>query len=735
MASKILLADDSITIQKVVNLTFADEGIDVITVSNGEMAERRLSEINPDLVLADIFMPGKNGYELCQFIKDTPPFQNIPVVLLVGAFEPFDQSEARRVKADGHLTKPFESRTLVETVRKLIQTSRSKAGSARQAPAKPSQPVRDTRPLGPESESHQDTFIDISQIAGDRSEQVAPQNGSPATPTAQEMPLPAAAGSNQPDVDYHGLWEMGTAPDPGAGPNGGIAGEISFGIGPQDGPPAAEPHQSQLFSPGFEISAPEAAQPEPQPIASGFEFGFVEASPDTAAESATTQVTKGPEPEPTSIPFVQTNGAAEQTTGFAVPSMFSSSGPEHVLDFNQVDAPESPAPANEVAFEVSSTLVTTPGEPEPAVEPAALDGKYFDLITQDSPVSPAPPSATEPPEGIENLSDGRAEIGESGFDLAEPVVIAERRPVPPEEEPLGDVLSQDKELSAPGQETAFAIAEEAITVDVRPASGESLRMILPPAREGELTGAWADLDSDHKAAVSPQAGQDEGVAANLIGGGETLAGFEPAAHASPERSFDISESGAVISPFDPRELRADEPSEPTVIPPFRSDFQQSPVQQFTSSLLWSEENRGPSTASEGVEEPPAQVLAPPIEHLAPALPTAAFASEPSDTLPQASDGQVLPEVIPEVIEVATHSAEPVQSTVAPVNGIAAEPKLPAASVTGLNELSPGAIEEIVRRVVLEMSDAVVRELAWEILPDCVERVVEKLSRESLAKKL
>jgi CheY-like chemotaxis protein/histone H3/H4 len=123
MGSRILLADDSITIQKVVNLTFADEGIEVVAVSNGDLAERRLNEVQPDLVLADIFMPGKNGYELCEAIKENPQFRNVPVVLLVGAFEPFDQAEARRVRADAHLTKPFESRTLVETVRRLISAS------------------------------------------------------------------------------------------------------------------------------------------------------------------------------------------------------------------------------------------------------------------------------------------------------------------------------------------------------------------------------------------------------------------------------------------------------------------------------------------------------------------------------------------------------------------------------------------------------------------------------------
>src|SRR5436190_59312 len=127
MASKILLADDSITIQKVVNLTFADEGIDVVAVNNGDVAERKMDEVRPDLVLADIFMPGKNGYELCEAIKNSQ-FRNVPVVLLVGAFEPFDQVEARRVHADAHLTKPFESRTLVETVRKLINATAQPTG-------------------------------------------------------------------------------------------------------------------------------------------------------------------------------------------------------------------------------------------------------------------------------------------------------------------------------------------------------------------------------------------------------------------------------------------------------------------------------------------------------------------------------------------------------------------------------------------------------------------------------
>jgi len=150
MGSRILLADDSITIQKVVNLTFAEEGIEVVAVSSGDLAEKRLSEVTPDLVLADIFMPGKNGYELCESIKQNPQFRNVPVVLLVGAFEPFDQNEARRVRADAHLTKPFESRTLIETVRRLISSSPRTTTGPIAPPALPDdfrEPARTTGPM------------------------------------------------------------------------------------------------------------------------------------------------------------------------------------------------------------------------------------------------------------------------------------------------------------------------------------------------------------------------------------------------------------------------------------------------------------------------------------------------------------------------------------------------------------------------------------------------------------
>ena len=120
---KLLLADDSITIQKVVNLTFADEGIEVISVGDGNSAMEKFEEMTPDLVMADINMPGLSGYEICERIKSNEATRRIPVILLVGSFEPFDESEAQRVGANDYLTKPFQSiRQLVSKVSDLLNS-------------------------------------------------------------------------------------------------------------------------------------------------------------------------------------------------------------------------------------------------------------------------------------------------------------------------------------------------------------------------------------------------------------------------------------------------------------------------------------------------------------------------------------------------------------------------------------------------------------------------------------
>ena len=128
---KLLLADDSITIQKVVNLTFADEGVEVISVSDGNAAIEKLAEFTPDLVMVDINMPGMSGYEICERIRQNEATRQTPVILLVGSFEPFDEEEARRVGANDFLTKPFQSiRQLVTKVTGLLDAGKESADSS-----------------------------------------------------------------------------------------------------------------------------------------------------------------------------------------------------------------------------------------------------------------------------------------------------------------------------------------------------------------------------------------------------------------------------------------------------------------------------------------------------------------------------------------------------------------------------------------------------------------------------
>ena len=120
MPKTLLLADDSVTIQKVVGISLANEDIELVTVENGDDAIAKATEVRPDIVLADIVMPGKNGYEVCEAIKTDPQIASVPVLLLTGTFEAFDNERAREVGADGHITKPFEAQALVDQVNQLL---------------------------------------------------------------------------------------------------------------------------------------------------------------------------------------------------------------------------------------------------------------------------------------------------------------------------------------------------------------------------------------------------------------------------------------------------------------------------------------------------------------------------------------------------------------------------------------------------------------------------------------
>jgi CheY-like chemotaxis protein len=157
MPHKLLLADDSVTIQRVIELTFADEDVQVVVVGDGRQAIERVQSDRPDIVLADVGMPECDGYEVAAFIKNDPRLAGIPVVLLTGAFEPLDEKRARTVGCDGVLVKPFEPQMVINRVKELL-SSRQPSGSRpqpahAQVPREPEpQPAVPASSLDPDAE-------------------------------------------------------------------------------------------------------------------------------------------------------------------------------------------------------------------------------------------------------------------------------------------------------------------------------------------------------------------------------------------------------------------------------------------------------------------------------------------------------------------------------------------------------------------------------------------------------
>ena len=143
MTHKILLVDDSITIQKVVSLTFSGSEFEVVALGSGTEALNKIHEVNPDIILLDVIMPDIKGYEVCKKIKQNPQYQDIPILLLTGTFEAFDENEANNAGADGYITKPFDHQVIIERVKELLE-ARKTGQPAAQSP----HPVQSTVILG-----------------------------------------------------------------------------------------------------------------------------------------------------------------------------------------------------------------------------------------------------------------------------------------------------------------------------------------------------------------------------------------------------------------------------------------------------------------------------------------------------------------------------------------------------------------------------------------------------------
>lgn len=289
MSKTLLLADDSVTIQKVVGITFASEDIDLVTVDNGDDALTRAREIRPDLVLADVSMPGLDGFELCHAIKNDLALSGTPVVLLTGAFEAQDDSRAAQVGADAQIAKPFEAQALVELVRGLIGSGDGPAplsalvaeatllDEAEPAPLEAPAAASDAQP-GPSTGDTDFSFSDLefAKVATPDATQVMggiPPLAPDPEPTLDLEPLDA------PDFGLEGIGEKPLWIDPIE------PAEPQAPSGPQPLSPAPIPPGDSMTQPRLQLSGDDSlrpnadavpeidlAEPEPAPADDGLAF-------------------------------------------------------------------------------------------------------------------------------------------------------------------------------------------------------------------------------------------------------------------------------------------------------------------------------------------------------------------------------------------------------------------------------------------------------------------------------
>jgi len=255
----LLLADGSVTIQRVMELTFAHEDIRVTAVSDGRKAIQHLDSQPVDVVLADVDLPEVDGYSLTAHMRRVPRLKSVPVLLLAGAFEPIDQAKAREVGSDGVITKPFEPQVVVTRVKELIdQRDRQKApppskgAKAEEAPAAPKPtPVPSPAPATVRAARPEATF---PRAADPEPQEVPALPDLPAVPEPLELPT-------RPIWDVRGSVAHGEAV-PAAMPLPAVA---AAPVAPVAPPPAPAPRVTLANAFTALLAAEQQAQPS-QPV-------------------------------------------------------------------------------------------------------------------------------------------------------------------------------------------------------------------------------------------------------------------------------------------------------------------------------------------------------------------------------------------------------------------------------------------------------------------------------------
>jgi CheY-like chemotaxis protein len=388
MRRKLLLADDSVTIQRVIELTFADEDVQVVAVGDGKKAIASIEADRPDIVLADVGMPERDGYEVAAFIKGNPQFASIPVLLLTGAFEPIDETRARAVGCDGVLVKPFEPQMVINRVKDLLAGRRPAGlwtasptahGPTRSAPpsfAASAPPLAPSTPGGSLEDYFDRLDAAFANLEGSAQDAAAASHAdppaleplSPAAAARQAVAAPAPDRSWRDEANSRGSHGSSALPaDVLSGWDPDLTGDPKKvePLGAPVPPPAARPAAQVPATPLPELQPPFTAPsgPAPPTAASSVPAASIAPAPPTAVV---------PPADVAPAPAVPPPPSVAPTAVAPVPSPASVASP-----------PPQAAPAAVVQEPVASELVSSTPAPSLAEAFAALLS-----VEQSRPISP-----------------------------------------------------------------------------------------------------------------------------------------------------------------------------------------------------------------------------------------------------------------------------------------------------------------------------------------------------------
>lgn len=376
MARTVLLADDSVTAQNMGRRILMDAGYEVVTVNNGSAALKKVHESQPDLIVLDVYMPGYGGLEVCQRLKESAATMKIPVLLTVGKMEPFKTDEAKRVRADGHIIKPFEASELLAALTrledKIVPQAENGRGRRGKIDTKQSRSGRIGDPAVAFDDTNTEQIAYLAEVKKRRSaaepEEVAAETPSPA-PKSQE--------SAERTVEYRS--DESVAPAPSA--------EVSAPV------EAKAPAPEMIVEPAPELPVSELPASEFEEEA----VTFASASTFDGYQDATAKVAAEPAPDlpVDSVPesVVQENeSAGEAVESDSAPELQSESAPHWVAESVALTPEEASQSLDEEMRQAQTAAEVTVVASTERSEAGNIAEQEFSNHTAE-PVEPSSPTA------------------------------------------------------------------------------------------------------------------------------------------------------------------------------------------------------------------------------------------------------------------------------------------------------------------------------------------------------